>query len=207
MFQNSLRYDITASNLQTFPVASSVSPPSCASSSVHCVSHTDCAELVKSGQCQQFLGRFACEFVPTAYVCMPVRLDSEVDLVEMMTKFSEKTLLTYATPAGGCVSGMSCSISLRLMTRPWHGSVYFQVQYFGDELDDAVRHVEAQLRHVAAIHRGLCVLLRFCFPACIDSLNAARQVTSNVLSGSQVLLSERGYLVSRNVAEMFHGKV
>jgi len=155
-------------------------------------------ELVQSGTCQRFCGRFADEFVPTAYVCIPVRLDSEDGLVEMMTTFSENTLVTHATTRGS-ISGMSCSMPMLLTTQPWHGSVYFHVQYYGDELDDAVKHVEAQLRHVATAHRGRSILFRFCFPLCIDSTVAARHIASNVLPGFEVLLSERGYLVSVNV--------
>jgi len=197
MFQNSLRYDIidTESSLKTLNAASE-SPSS--STSVHCLSHSDCVELVKSGTCQQFLCRFASEFIPTAFVFVPVRLDSEVDLIEMMTKFSENTLVTYAT-TGGSVTGMSCSMSLPLTTQPWHGSVYFHVHYFGDELDDAVKHIEAQLHHVAMAYRGRAVLFRVCFSVCIDSMSAARQITSNVLSGLEVLISERAYLISVNI--------
>lgn len=176
---------------------------SSASSAVHRLSHADCADLIKSGTCQQFIGCFASEFVPDAYACVPVRLDSEADLLEMMTRFSENTLVTYTT-TGRSVSGVSCSVTLPLMIQPWNDSVYFHVQYFGDELDDAVQHIEAQLRHVAAAHSGRRVYFRFCFPFCIDLANAARHVSANVLSGLEVLLSERTYLVGVDVETLIH---
>jgi len=182
--------------LQT--LAATSQSPFASAASVHHLSHADCVELVKSGTCQQFLFRFAQEFIPTAYACVPVRLDSETDLIEMMTRLSENTLVTYV-PTSRSVSGLSCCVSLPLLTQPWHGSVYFHVQYFGDKLDDALEHIRAQLHHVAEAHRGRCVLFRFCFSSCISSTTAAQEISSNVLPGLEVLLSERTYLVSVNV--------
>jgi len=198
MFQNSLRYDITDSRLQTL-----VRAPSSTAASVRCLSQSDCTELVNSGTCQQFLSRFAAEFVPTAYACMPVRLDSQADLVDLLTRFSENSLVTYGVD--GDVVGLSCSVSLPLMTEPWHGAVYFHTQYFGEAVQDAVTHVTAQLTHAAAAaaanssQRSSNVLFRFCFPLCIDSTIASQLIANTVLSGLELLLSEQAYLISVDV--------
>jgi len=197
MFQNSLRYDFTENSLQTVLPAS-------ASPTIRRLSHSDCAQLINSGTGQQFLGRFASEFTPTAYVCAPVRLDSEAGLVEMLTRYSENTLATYTT-TGSSVSGMSCSVSLPLMTKPWDGSIYFHVQYFGDELSDALQHVEAQLRHVATVHGSHRVMFRFCFPFCIDLSIASRTISADVLSGLEALLSEQTYIVGVDVERYMQG--
>ena len=89
------------------------------------------------------------------------------------------------------------------MTEPWHGSVYFHTQYFGEDVQDAVTHVTAQLNHAAAAanssQRSSSVLFRFCFPLCIDSTIASRLITNNVLSGLEPLLSEQAYLISAGV--------
>jgi len=167
------------------------------------LSQSDCVQLVQSGTCRRFLDRFAAEFVPTAHACAPVRLDSDADLVAMLTRLSEMTLLTRSAAS---VCGLSCSVSLPLVTSPWHGrSVYFHVQYFGAELSDALLHVEAQLRHVtAALHAERRVLLRFCFPLCVDLTSAARRISDSVLAGLEPLLTERTYLVGVNVESQAH---
>jgi len=197
MFQHSLRYNFPETSLQTV-LPSSTSP------TIRHLSHSDCAQLINSGTGQQFLGRFASEFIPTAYVCTPVRLDSEAGLVEMLTRYSENTLVTYTT-TGSSVSGLSCSVSLPLTTKPWDGSVYFHVQYFGDELCDAVQHVAAQLRHVATVHGSRRVMFRFCFPFCIDSSIAGRTISTDVLLGLEAILSEQTYIVGVNVESHMQG--
>lgn len=136
-----------------------------------------------------------------AYVCQPVRLNSEDDLSEMM-RFSEKTLATYngdCATTDGSLRGLSCSVSLPLMTKPWLGAVYFHVQYFGDQLDDALKHVEVQLRHVAAEHRGHSIMFRICFPSCIDMITAADKISRDILSGLEPVISERAFLTSVDV--------
>jgi len=164
------------------------SSQSSSSSTVKCLSSSECVEFVKSGACERFLRRFAVDYVPgPSGYWPPVRL-VEQDLLELM-KTSSAVMLSYDDDASAdaagreMIVGLSYAESLLLRTKLRRGELNMEVVYFGERLGDLVEHLRAHLCRSTSMTRGRNLGFVVNFPTCIDRDDAATTISRDVTGG------------------------
>jgi len=190
VLQNFLHYEIAADKMPGLKL-----PPSTTAKNLPL---PECIDLVKSGVCEQFLRRFAVDYIPNAASYWgPVHM-SEEDLTELM-KRSGNVTVTYDKKAGREISSLSFSESMMLKSRLRNREVVVVVQYFGSSLDDLMEHARAHLSHSADISRGRIVNFEINFPTSIDKETASATISRDVLHGINSDISFNGYLSTATV--------
>jgi len=189
-----------------FPASSASSSVSSLSKAIRRLSFSECVELIQNNSCQKFLSRFTSNYIPSCHLSrIALPLDSEADLIEMMTKVSGNTLATYSnddsTDAESIV-GMSFSASTPLISERRHFSMHFNVQYFGTALDDLMKHMEAQLRYAATVHSNHNILYDMGFPVTFDSSIISQQFLGNLVPCGKLFSTIRSVLVTENVQRL-----